>query len=394
MPRLLVIGAGAAQVDAISRAQDLGVTVIAMDGDPNAPGLKVADVAIVVDINNEREVIAGANAHRVDGVLCFSVEAAVVPVAIAAQALGLPGLSVESARNATSKKRMREIWAAKGIPSCRFMSCRSLDGARAAAEAIGFPLVVKPDDNAGSRGVMYVDTILELESAYRAALVFSRNGDVLVEEFMLGEEMSVEGFLYEGGVHLTGFSDKIRTPPPYLLDLAVLFPSVKAKDVLGEAVQVVSDAAHALGLDMTPIHAELMVTPMGPKMVELAARGPGFKVFSMMIPWSGGVDVVRESIRIALGETPDLGMSAYRGAVLVFPQAMPGKVDSVKGVELARDVPLISDLEVYVKPGDTINPLRSGADRIGHIIALSEERASAVEAVRRAESLLQVDVLS
>lgn len=393
MPRLLVIGAGISQIDAILRAQALGVTVIAMDGDQNAPGLAVADTPLVVDIKNTEDVVMNARNYCVDGVLCFSVEAAVISVAMVAEALGLPGMSVEAAKNATSKKRMRELWLDKGIPSCRFISSRTVGSAREAAEEIGFPLVVKPADNAGSRGVSYVGTIMELETAYNTALNFSRNGDVLIEEFMPGEEISVEGFVYNGAFYLTAISDKVRTPPPHLLDLVVSFPSAKQTEVQEKAVQVVRDAAHALGVDMTPIHAEVMITSTGPRMVELAARGPGFKVFSMMIPWAGGVDVIRESIQIALGEMPDLRMSAKRGAVLAFPQVMPGKVLSVKSVEDARDVPFIRDLEIYLKPGDTINPLRSGGDRIGHIIALSDDRDSAEDAVQQAEHMIQINVM-
>jgi biotin carboxylase len=393
MSRLLVLGAGLAQVDAIQRVKDLGHKLIAMDGDPQAPGLDVADQSFILDITDADEVIKVAQKLNIDGVISFSVEAVVKTVAEAAAALNLPGISPEAADNATSKKRMREIWQAKGIPSCRSICCRSLTAARDAVREIGFPLVLKPSDNAGSRGVSVIYSLSELDHFYEIAASFSRVGDILLEEFMAGEEMSVEGFICGGRFHLTGISDKIRTNPPYLLDLAVMFPSVKSQKMQHKAVQVVTEAALALGLDKTPIHAEIIATTQGPKMVELAARGPGFKVFTTMIPWSGGVDVVSEFVKIAIGEIPDIRMSLSRGAVLVFPQAKPGKVVSVKGVDAACAVPNIVDLKIYVKPGDTIYPLRSGADRIGHIIALADNRERAEEAVYQAEKNLLIDVI-
>jgi biotin carboxylase len=126
--------------------------------------------------------------------------------------------------------------------------------------------------------------------------------------------------------------------------------------------------------------------------VEMAVRGAGFHVFTEMLPWVTGVAVVEQLIRLSVGLATDFTVKALRGAVLRFPEARPGRVRAVDGVEQARGVPGIRDLEIYVKAGDIIRPLRSGSDRIGHIIAMADTRAEAAAAVAQAEQLIHVDV--
>jgi biotin carboxylase len=134
-----------------------------------------------------------------------------------------------------------------------------------------------------------------------------------------------------------------------------------------------------------------MVTPKGPMMVELAARGPGFKVFTDMIPWVTGIDVVRELIRLSVGETPDFSNPLQRGAVLRFPEVAPGRVCRIAGIETARAIPGVTDLEVYCREGDVVPPLTSGADRVGHIIAMADTRDAALTAMRQAEQALLIE---
>jgi biotin carboxylase len=391
MRKVLIIGAGPVQVAGIQRARELGFHVIAADDNPSAPGLALADRADIGHVKDVAYLTALARAERVEGIFSISVEQAVKTIAAACHALHLPGLTPEAAENATNKHRMRIAWAAAGVPSPSSHACQSLAEARTVAEQLGFPVVVKPADSAGSRGVSFVDRDAQLDSAYEQARVFATAGTVLVEEYMHGVEMSVEAFVAGGRFWPLALSDKIRTQPPYLLDTTVLFPSEQPTAIQAEAVRIVARAAEVLGIDNAPIHAEVMVTPKGPMMVELAARGPGFKVFTEMIPWVTGIDTVRELIRLSVGETPDFSKPLQRGAVLRFPEVSPGRVRHITGLDEARRIPSITDLEVYCREGDTVRPLTSGADRVGHIIAMAGTRAAALAAVREAEQTLRIE---
>ncbi|MGB8166686.1 MAG: ATP-grasp domain-containing protein [Chthoniobacteraceae bacterium] len=391
MRKVLIIGAGPVQVAGIKRARELGFHVIAADDNPHAPGLPLADQADVGHVKDVAHLTALARAERVEGIFSISVEQAVKTIAAVCHELRLPGLTPQAAENATNKHRMRAAWAAAGVPSPVSQACQSLAEIRAAAGLFGFPVVVKPVDSAGSRGVSFVDHDAQLETAYEQARVFASGGTVLVEEYMHGVEMSVEAFVVGGRFWPLALSDKVRTQPPYLLDTTVLFPSEQPTAIQEEAVRIVARAAEVLGIDNAPIHAEVMVTPKGPMMVELAARGPGFKVFTEMISWVTGIDTVRELIRLSVGETPQFADPLARGAVLRFPEIAPGRVRSISGVEAARAVPGITDLEIYCREGDTVRPLASGGDRVGHIIAMSDTRAVALAAVREAERTLQIE---
>lgn len=387
----MVIGAGPVDRDVILRARDMGIEVVAVDGDPKAVGLPHADVAVVYDIKDGEGLARLAREHNVDGVLCAGVEVGVRGVGAVGDALGLRTLSAEAALNATSKDRMRNLWSKEGVASANARKCLTLEEAFAAMQEFGLPVVVKPADSAGSRGVKYVANEAELEGAFSTALTFSRSRIVLVEEYMTGTEMSVEAFVVDGAFHVIALSDKIRTKPPYLLDVAVLFPSEQREELQQSVMSLVERAVEALGIDNSPIHAEVMLTPEGPRMVEVGARGPGFKVFTKMIPWSSGIDVVSAYIKLALGEEVSLGRSIKRGAVLSFPSAQPGRVVSVSGVDEARKVPGIHEVEIYVRPGGEVLPLTSGSARVGHIIALTETRADAEAAVKQAEEFLKIE---
>lgn len=394
MEKLLVIGAGEAQLAGIRRAQELGYAVIAVDASASAPGLHLADQAVVADIRRPAPLIELARAERVCGVCAFSVEAAVRTVAAVAEALHLPGPSRAAAENATNKQRMRERWTAAGIPSPASIPCRTATEAAGAAHRLGFPVVVKPADSAGSRGVSLVSEVAVLPAAFAAAQHHAANGVVLVETFMAGVEMSVEGFMTGGRFVPLACSDKIRTAPPHLLDTMVLFPSEQPAGIQARAIEIVGRAAAALGLDAAPVHAEVMVTPQGPMMVELAARGPGFKVFTGMLPWVTGIDGVGELIRLSVGAPTGFTSPQARGAVLRFPEVAPGRVARIAGVEAARSIRGVTELEIYCLEGDTIRPLASGADRIGHIIALAETRRAALTAVSAAEAALTIETFA
>lgn len=390
MSRLLVIGAGKFQADGIRRAKELGHWVVAADGDAKAPGFAIADAFEVCDVLNVDANISVARKHKIDAVCSFSSDVSMRSVAGVAEALDLPGLSPDAALRATDKGYMREALQAAGIPVPAFRVLTGEEGLSAAARSIDFPMVVKPTDNAGSRGVQKVDSPMELTPAFRWAKRHSRSGRVICESFMDGTEISVEGFVTGGEMKLLTLSDKVRTPPPFLLDTEVLFPSEHPDSVQDAAVDMARRAAKALGLDACPVHMELLLTPDGPRVVELAARGAGFHVYSGILPHVTGVDTLGAVISAACGQAPNLRVSKLKGAVLRFFPVTAGVVRSVEGLAETRALAGVYDADCYVKPGDVLAGLRSGADRIGHVIAFGDDRAAATVTANRAQEMLKV----
>src|SRR4051812_34981674 len=164
-----MVGSGRHQRRAIVRARELGLRVVAVDRNAEAPGLEVADVGEVVDFTDVEGVTEVARRHEVDGVLTVSADRAVPVVAAVAEALGLPGIGTETAHLMTHKVAMRRRLAEAGVPQPRFAAARSLHEAYGAAETVGFPAVLKPADSGGQRGVFMLESIDDLEARLHAA---------------------------------------------------------------------------------------------------------------------------------------------------------------------------------------------------------------------------------
>ncbi|NBO71411.1 MAG: ATP-grasp domain-containing protein [Bacteroidetes bacterium] len=390
---VVLIGAGLFQLPAIKEAKRLGLYVIALDGDANAPGLPYADKYFIADIKDPKQCIEIIRPFRPAAVFALATEVAVRTVADICAELDLKGVSPEAAINSTNKKRMRDCFLRDKLPSPKFIAVNDTVDLDKNASNIGYPLVTKPADSAGSRGVTIVETQDQLAEAFAHAKKYSTSGEVLLEEYMSGDEISVEAFIQNGNIQILSLSDKIRTPKPFPLDTRVIFPSNKDDKIQIEARRIAEQAIVSCGIDNAVIHIEMMVTPTGPKLVEIAARGAGFHVFSNLLSWVCDINTVELLINISLGREVKLTKIKQRGAVLSFPSAKRGIVKKIENIETIKKTEGIYDAELYIKVGDQINPLKSGSDRIGHIIAFGSDRNSALEIAENAESLLKIEVL-
>jgi biotin carboxylase len=390
---VVVIGAGPFQVPAITEAKRLGYVVVAIDGDANAVGFKDADQHFVVNVKDAEACLEVIRPLKPVAVLALAAEVAVVTVAKVCAALGLPGISPEAALNSTNKKRMRECFLKAGLPSPQFIPLQDTIDLSLKATSVGYPLVLKPADSAGSRGVSIVEKEEQLQDAYTHAHHYSTSGEVLMEEYMPGIEISVEACVQNGEVTILALSDKIRTPWPYPLDTRVIFPSNKPADIQDRAKEIAVKAIRACGINNAVIHMEMMVTPEGPKLVELAARGAGFHVFSKMLGWVCGINTVEMLINISLGKKVQLDHLQQRGAVLSFPPAKSGIVKSIEGVDAVRTFEGIQDAALYISPGDQVNVLKSGSDRIGHVISYGKDREDALRIADTAERMLKIEII-
>ncbi len=380
MQTILIIGAGPSQSAGVTLAKKMGYKVVAIDGDREAPGLKLADIPIVLDVKDKKGVLQIARKQKVDGILSIASDICLQTAASVTKTLCLRGISPERLLLTTNKGVMRRILSACGVPGPQYFVIEGEGLLREAGYSVGFPAVVKPVDSAGSRGVSFVETMDDLAIAYPRALSCSPQGVAILEQFMPGPEISVEAFVADGNVHVLTLSDKDRTRPPNLLDTAVKFPSILPESIQREVREIVVSVIKALEIENCPVHMEIILTSEGPKVVEVAARGPGFKVYTDIIPYVTGVNGVEAQIRILFSETPDLRpRMPLRGACIkFFSSENKGVIKEIRNFEEVASHPEIYDLQLYVKPGDKVNMLTCGSDRLGHVIILSETRDHAV----------------
>ncbi len=382
--RLLVLGAGAAQLGLLEAARALDLFVIAVDRDPAAPGFPLADRRAIISTEDETGIERLAEAERIDGVIAPGIDWPVGVAARVARRLSLPHpLTPETAQLTTSKLRQRERFAETDVPQPQTEMCKTLDEARAAVERLGFPCVVKAPDRQGQRGLALVEDESSFEAAVEAALEASRSGACLVEELIDGQEVTVNAFSLDGRFYPLTVTDRVRAEPPaFGVALAHVWPSALESVQVGAAVEAAREAAAALGIESGPTYTQVVVGAGGVKVVELAARvGGGHD--AELCDAALGVDLNELALAAALGEPipPQVlaPLDPVGGAVTRFLTAPAGELRAVEGVEEAVVLEGVIRVRVYREPGWRFGELRVGADRAGAVQAIGDSREQALE---------------
>jgi biotin carboxylase len=398
---VLFVGAGRHQRRAILRAKELGVRVVAVDRNPDAPGLGAADAAEAVDFTDVAAVAGVGRRHGVDGVLTISADRAVPVVAAVAEELGLPGIGTETAHRMTHKIAMRRTLADAGVPQPRFAGAHDMHSARAALEAVGTPAVLKPADSGGQRGIFYVESQDELDGHVHAALAESPADEAIVEGFHDGLELNGIVIARDGDAFPLTLSDRLRPPGiGFGVGWIHVYPASVYGDQLEESERVAVHTVHALGLQTGIAFPQLIATQDGRALVvECAARIPGGQMADL-VRHAVGVDLVDVQIRMALGEElPDeLVLPRFRQPLAVrFFTAEPGplptgRVTAVGSLEKVLAFPGVVQAETYLALGETIRPVRLDGDRRGYVIAVGDTSLQALERAEAAARLLDVQV--
>ena len=382
--RLLVLGAGPAQLGLLRAARSSGLFVIACDRDPAAPGFEFADRRAVVSNEDEPAIGMLASAEEVHGVIAPGID---WPVAIAARVaarFGLPHpVSPETAALAVSKHRQRERLAEHGVPQ---------PGWRVAVDArdLTAPCVVKPPDRQGQKGLTLVREEAELPAALARAVSASRSGVGLIEELVEGPEVTVNAFSAEGEFHPLTVTDRLTAEPPaFGVALAHAWPS---EHDVGGAVEAARVAAAALGIEDGPSYTQVLLSQDGPRVMEVAARLGGGHDAELCLA-ALGIDLNGLALAAALGEPASVPPARpIGGACVRFLVAPPGLLASLEGVEGAATLDGIVDARVYRRPGWVFTPLRRGADRAGFVLARGESRDDALERARRAADSIRFSI--
>jgi len=370
--RLLVLGAGPAQIGLLRAARERDLFVIAVDRDPAAAGFAYADKRAIVSTEDEPGIDRLARAENVDGIISPGADWPVGVAARVAERLALPHpIDAATAALATTKSRQRERFAAAGVPQPRLL------------DAPAAPCVVKAPDRQGQRGLTFVRTAEELPAAIEAAVAASRNGTYIVEEYVDGPEVTVNAVSVDGVFHPLLVTDRVTAEPPaFGVALAHVWPCVSETQGPIEAARA---AAAALGVRTGPTYTQIRVGPDGSRVVELAARlGGGHD--AELVEAATGVKLNELALDFALGNEARVSetQGLVGGACVLFLVAPEGTLRAVEGREAAHSVDGVLDVRLNREPGHTFGPLRRGSDRAGAVIAVGESREQALERARAA----------
>jgi biotin carboxylase len=400
-PTVLFVGAGRHQRRALRRVKELGVRIVAVDRNPDAPGLAEADVGEVVDFANVDSVAEVGRRHGASGVMTFAADRAVPVVAGVAERLALPGIGRQTAHLMTNKIAMRRRLADAGVPQPRFAAIRHVREVRASADAVGFPAVLKPVDSAGQRGLFFVTSVDDVERHLHAALAQSTDEEAILESYHPGLE--VNGLLVARGGEVTvvTLSDRRRAAGVgFGVALAHVYPSTLFGDALAEVERVGRSTVHALGLRDGIAYPQVIWGDDGvARLIEVAARIPAGQMDSVA-RYGVGVDLVEIALRQALGQpVPDELVEPERQQPMAisFLTAQPGplpigKLVRVSGLDKVLAFPGVVEADLYFQEGETIRPVRVDGDRRGYVIALGSTNLEAVDRAEAAARLLDVEV--
>lgn len=380
--KLLVLAAGILQVPVIKKAKEMGIYVIAADGDPNAVGLKYADKAIVVNITSEEDVLKVAREEKIDGVIHPCSEVSMNVMGRLNDELGLSGITKEQAIRATNKHLMREAFEMGGAPSPKsILTENSEDAWKHLQNDFSTDGILKPSRNSGSRGIAKVVRDMnkaDFINAYNIALNESRDKSVLLEQFIEGPEFSIEIIVWNGKVNVLTVTDKKTTGAPHFVELGHNQPSCYS----AEEVEILKAAAvsgvKALGVNNCACHAEAKLMDGKAYLMEIGARLGGDFISTELTHLSTGIDMVATAINVALGIEPDLNPKEEpKGVCIRYFCPKPGKLVSVGNTEILKD-PRVYLWEIYHKAGDVIPEVTSSLCRSGHVIVTDSSPQKAI----------------
>lgn len=381
--KLMILGASILQLPAIEKAKEMGLDVLVVDMNPDAVGFNVPgiekEIISTIDI---QAVISAAKRHRIDGIMTLATDMPMRTVAAVAKEMNLIGIDEETALKATNKAEMRKALQLNNVPIPKFYVVSNKDEYKEVVKQFNIPFIVKPADSSGSRGIFEVkdihndDLIIE---AYDYCHPFSKVGDVVVEEYMEGPEVSVETLTVNGECHVIQITDKLTTGAPHYVEMGHSQPTMLSNEIAEQISKVAKAANKAIGIKNGPSHTEIIVTKEGPKIVELGARLGGDNITTHLVPLSTGVNMVECCIKIALGEIPDIKKKWNKGSAIRYFEQHAGVIDSIEGVDKAEEIDGVQQISIVHGVGEEVTEINSSGERMGFVIAQDVDVDAAIK---------------
>lgn len=392
MKRLFIIGASDFQLPAIIEAKQMGLYVGVADFNPNAVGVSYADEYFNVSTIDEKGILEAAKKFKADGIITLCTDMPMRALARACEKLGLIGPDFSTAITATDKGVMIHVFEENSVEHPKFIVVDKETKVEEIINEFEYPVITKPTDNSGSRGIMLVNNAEELRDALLYSSQNGREGNVILEEYMSGPEVSVEVMVIDGKAHVLQVTDKMTTGAPHFVEIGHSQPSRLSKKSLDEIKNLAGRAALAVGIKNGPAHAEIILTKNGPKMVEIGARMGGGCITTHLVPLSTGINMTKATIQTALGEKAEIEPKFEKGSAIRFIIPPVGIVKSIKGKEEAERIPGVQLVEIQCEVGQMLQELENGTCRIGYVIAQGDTPEKAVDICEKALDKIQIEV--
>ena len=364
--KIAILGASKPHLPLYQKAHEMGLETYCIAWAEGAYCKDFADYFFDISILDKESIVEVCKQEKIQGIISNAIDFAVPTLAYVAQECGFNGNSYQAALQATSKKLMRMCVAeAKACPQPRFHvltdSNFSIDH---------YPVVVKPVDGSCSDGVSKVSNSSDLVKALERGFQASRHKELLIEEFISGQEVSVESISYHGKHYVLTITDKETTGAPYFVETAHHQPSLLNQAIQAKIKQYTLQLLDALSISNGATHTEFKITPDGQVyFIELGARGGGDFISYDLVQLSTGYDYVRGMIEVALGSftEPELNKQAAAGVYFLSQET----AYLAEYIRVNQNQAWMVDFEVEQKP---LVPLKRSQDRVGYFIYQNPER--------------------
>ena len=368
----MIFGVGELQESIIKRAKAKGLFVVGIDPCADAFCRDAVDAFEIVGGQDYEGTLAVARKYNICAIATAATDKPLVMMAQVAKELGLPFYSKETAEISTDKFRMKECFRKAGIPCANGGLIKSIDE----AEGLVYPVILKPRDNSGSRGVIFCNNKEELETAFNEAMQYTRLDSVLVEEFIEGQEYSIEGLHYNGKSEVIQFTEKTTTPFPYNVELQHDQPANLSEEEREKIRKIIADIAVAMGFENCPSHTELKINERGIFIIETSPRLGGGYITSTLTPLSTGINMEDQLLNIAIGTPVDTETGRVERASAVHFFSLPkGIIESIDTrINEVHQWDGIEYFDLKLKPGSTVKEFKSGLDRYGQFIVAAKNR--------------------
>lgn len=380
---VLIFGVGELQLSIIKRANQMGLFTVGIDPCEDACSRSECGAFEVVGGQDYEGTLAVARKYNISAIVTAATDKPLVMMARIAKELNLPFYSVETAEWSTDKYQMKQRFIEGGVPCAQGCLIHNADEAK----DLYFPVICKPRDNSGSRGVKLCRDVVELRECIDEALQYSKLDTVLVEEFIEGREFSIESLHYDGKSEVIQFTEKKTTEFPYNVELGHKQPAILSDEYKQSIRDIIAKIGMALKFENCPSHTELKINDRGIFIIETSPRLGGDFITSTLTPLSTGINLEDQLLHIALGDKVDTSTGRVdKAAGVHFFSFSEGVVEAISSdVSEVSSWPNISNFDLKLKAGDKINPITSSLNRYGQFIVNGETSEEVHELMKQYE---------
>lgn len=365
--KLAIIGASYLQLPLVKKAKEMGIKTICFAWEEGAVCKDIADQFYPISIIEKDKILKKCQEIGINGITTIASDTAVVTVNYVASRMRLKSNSDEYSEVTTNKFKMRQCFMKNEVPSPKF----ALVGYDNHYQITGFkfPLIVKPTDRSGSRGVEKVLDPVQLEEAISRAKKESFEHKAIIEEFVTGREISVESISYEGKHTILQITDKVTTGAPFFVELEHHQPSSLSEDIKSQTRDIVQHALDALHIKYGASHSELKITEDGDiRVIEIGARMGGDFIGSDLVRLSTGYDFLKGVIEVALGDFHEPVITEHQYSGVYFLSKETEKLKPI--IENWQSYPEIVEAEIT---DNELRHIECSGDRSGYLIYQSKE---------------------